>query len=328
MDVLPPSPHSAERQIGALATIARAATNGFSRPQRALLKAFQEVVFATAFDVDALDDVDAQSLADQVDVPAQGRQLVRFMVVLALTDGPPSRAQMEWLRAYARALHVDEPAVNVIDHLARGHRLRFRIAFMRRSHMRHYMKNTYRMAGGIFSVIRAVLRFRGVLPEDVEKANRFRALEKLPGDSLGHHFFAHCRKNALPFPGEQGGFPDGAVYHDFTHVLTGYDTSPQGEMKNAAFQAGYTKDDHDFFTWLISIVLHTTGVNLTPFEMEMEPGRIGEEGLAAEILRELKRGTQMKVDLGERWSCWDYVELPIDVARERLGVVRAEVEAG
>ncbi len=326
MEVLTPSPHSVERQLRALATVARAATNGFSRPQRALLMAFQEVVFATALDVDELDDVGAQELADQVDVPGEARQLVRFMVVLALADGSPSAAQMEWLHKYARALHVDEPAVNVIGHLARGHRLRFRLAFMRRSHMRHYLKNSYRMAGGIFPVIRAVLRFRGILPEDAERANRFRALEKLPNDSLGHRFFAHCRKNELPFPGEQGGFPDGAVYHDFTHVLTGYDTSPQGEMKNAAFQAGYTKDDHDFFTWLISIVLHTTGVNLIPFEIEMVPGRIAEEGLAAEILRELMRGTRMKIDLGERWNCWDYVDLPIDVARERLGVVRAQAE--
>jgi len=103
-------------------------------------------------------------------------------------------------------------------------------------------------------------------------------------------------------------------------VLTGYDTSPEGEMKNAAFQAGYTQDDHDFFVWLFSIVLHTTGVNLLPFPIEVLPGRIGQDDLAVDILRELKRGTRMKLDLGDGWSCWEYVELPIEVARERLGV--------
>ena len=182
------------------------------------------------------------------------------------------------------------------------------------------------MTGGILPVLRAILRFRGILPEHAEMAERFRALEKLPDESLGHRFFTHCRKDALPFPGEKGGFPEGAVYHDFTHVLTGCDTSSHGEMKNAAFQAGYTKDEHDFFTWLISIVLHTTGVNLTPFDFEVVPGCIGDEGVAEDILRELKLGNRMKLDLGNQWSCWDYVELPLDVARERLGVVRIAAE--
>jgi hypothetical protein len=181
------------------------------------------------------------------------------------------------------------------------------------------MRNTYRMSGGIGSVFKALLTFRGVITDSKSSA-RFRALEQLPESTLGNRFFRHCVAAGLPFPGEKGGFPIGAVYHDFTHVLTGYDTSPEGEMKNAAFQAGYTQDDHDFFTWLISIVLHTTGVNLIPFPIELRPGRIGEGSLATDVLRELKRGNGMKVDLGDRWDCWEYVDLPIDVARERLGV--------
>jgi hypothetical protein len=103
-------------------------------------------------------------------------------------------------------------------------------------------------------------------------------------------------------------------------VLSGYDTSAQGEMKNAAFQAGYTKGDHDFFTWLISVVLHATGVNLTPFDMGFEPRRMGEPGLAVDVLRELERGSALPQDLGDGWDFWPYMELPIDVAREQLGI--------
>lgn len=323
MEVVTPSPHSAPDQMRALASLARTATNGLARPQRALLDAYQRVIFGTQVDFDADSEVSAAELVEQVDDPTHALQLVRFMVVLAIADGPPSSVQMERLTEYARALGVEEPAVEVIGHLARGHLRRFRIAFMRRSHMRHYMKNTYRMTGGVLGVLRALLRFRGILPEHTATAERFRALEKLPDTSLGHLFFTHCREYELPFPGEKGGFPIGAVYHDFTHVLTGYDTSPEGEMKNAAFQAGYTQDEHDFFTWLVSIVLHTTGINVTPFELEMVPGRIGQEGVADDILRELQLGNRMKLDLGDQWSCWDYVELPIDEARARLGVVRS-----
>jgi hypothetical protein len=49
-------------------------------------------------------------------------------------------------------------------------------------------------------------------------------------------------------------------------------------------------------------------------------GRIGQGSLAVDVLRALQRGAAMKVDLGDNWNFWDYVELPIDVARERLGI--------
>ena len=91
-------------------------------------------------------------------------------------------------------------------------------------------------------------------------------------------------------------------------------------MKNAAFQAGFTKDDDDFFTMLFAIVIHTAGVNLAPFPMPVLLGRIGQGSLALDVLHGWQRGAAMKVDLGSDWDFWDYVELPIDVARERLGV--------
>ena len=169
-------------------------------------------------------------------------------------------------------------------------------------------------------VIKAILRFRGAIKEDPELAARFHALEKLPEDTLGHQFFRHCKKEGLAFSGEKGGFPIGALFHDFAHVLGGYDTSPEGEMKNAAFQAGFTQDDDDFFTMLFAIVIHTAGVNLAPFPMPVLLGRIGQGSLALEVLHGWQRGAAMKIDLGSNWDFWEDVEQPIDSVRERLGV--------
>jgi hypothetical protein len=319
MDLVHPGPASAKAQLHALAMVAAAAGNGFGAPQRCFLEAIGEVVLVTGEDSSAPKPITPGELAGQVEVPAEALQLIRLMVVMAVCDGPPSEAQMALLRGFARGLGVEEPAVQVIGHLARGNVRRFRIAFLRRSHIRQYMRNTRRMAG-VLGVVRGILRFRGVLPEDEATASRFRALGQLPEDTLGHRFYQHCMKDGIAFPGEKRGFPEGAIFHDITHVLSGYDTSAQGEMKNAAFQAGYTKGDHDFFTWLISVVLHATGVNLTPFDMGFEPGRMGEPGLAVDVLRELERGSALPQDLGDGWDFWPYMELPIDVAREQLGI--------
>jgi hypothetical protein len=311
--------NSASMQLRALTMIARAAKDGLGQAQRALLDGVQMVVMETNSDIDTQQEISPAELAQTLVDPAQALQLIRLMVVMAMADGPPSVEQISLIRGFAATLHVNEPAVNVIGHLANGRLLRFRLAFLRRSHLRHYIRNTYRMSGGFLAVIKAILIFRGVI-KDPKLASGFRALENLPKDTVGNRFFHHCVNAELPFPGEKGGFPQGAIYHDVTHVLSGSDTSAQGELKNAAFQAGYTKDDHDFFVWLFSIVLHGARVNLTPFPMPFIPSLLGQGNLAKDILRELKRGNSVKLDLGDRWDFWEYMELPIEVARERLGI--------
>ncbi len=319
MDLLHPAPASAPAQLRALAMVGSAAADGLGAAQRSFLSAVRQVVLGLDPELDALKPITPGELAEAVSDPAEALQLVRLMVVMAVCDGPPSGEQMARLRAFAQALQVEEPAVGVIAHLAKGSVLRFRLAFLRRSHIRQYMRNTRRLAGRL-GVLRGILRFRGVLPEDTGMASRFRALEALPEETLGHQFFRHCVKDGIPFPGEKGGFPEGAIFHDLTHVLSGYDTSAEGEMKNAAFQAGYTKGEHDFFTWLISVVLHATGINLTPFDIGFVPGRLADERLAADILLELERGSALSRDLGDGWDFWPYMELPIDDARARLGI--------
>jgi tellurite resistance protein len=320
MELLKPKPESAPHALRAMTMVARASESGLGRPQRAILDAVQRLVLETDRDVETLPAITAEELASHVDDAAQARQLVRLMVATSLADGPPSMEQVSLLSSFAAALGVEEPSVGVVRHLAKGRLLRFRLAFLRHSHLRNYFRNTYRILGGIRPVIQTLLRFRGVIGEDSETASRFRAFEELPEDTLGHQFFRHCATEGLPFPGEKGGFPVGALYHDFAHVIAGYDTSPEGEMKNAAFQAGFTQDDDDFFTMLFAIVIHTAGINMTPFEMPVLLGRIGQGTLALDVIHGWQRGAAMKVDLGHDWDFWNYVELPIDVVRKRLGV--------
>ena len=320
MEFLKTKPESAPFALRAVTMVARAAANGLGQPQRAMLDAMQRLVLETELDVQTLQPVTPEELASQLDDPAQARQLIRLMVATSLVDGPPSMEQMLLLSSFAAALGVEEPAIGVVRHLAKGRLLRFRLAFARRSHVRTYLRNSRRILGGVVPLIKALLRFRGVIGEDPELKARFHALEELPEDTLGYQFFRHCRNEGLPFAGEKGGFPVGALFHDFAHLLSGYDTSPEGELKNAAFQAGFCHGDEDFFTLLFAIVIHTAGVNLAPFPMPVLLGRIGQGSLALDVIHGWQRGAAMKVDLGSNWDFWEDVELPIDAVRERLGV--------
>lgn len=319
MDLLEPGPERAPFGLRAMTMIARAAESGLSQPQRALLDAAQQGLLHTDLDVDSLPPLTPEELAGRFDEPALARQLIRGMVIMSLADGPPSRRQTELISSFAAALGVDEPAVKVTQRLMERDLLMFRLDFYRRSHLRDYIGTQYRTQGGILAVVKGVLGARGLI-EDKELAGQFRALGELPEDTLGYRFFRHYTDNGFPFPGEKNGFPVGAIFHDFGHILGGYDTSPEGEMLAAAFQAGYRRNEDAFFVLLFAVLTHTAGVNMAPFEMPVLLGRIGQTGLAKQMLTAIKRGAAMKVDLGSDWDFWPYVELSLDVARQRLGV--------
>jgi hypothetical protein len=66
----------------------------------------------------------------------------------------------------------------------------------------------------------------------------FAALGALPAETIGHRLWTHFRHNGYGFPGE----PDGlnaafGLPHDTLHVLTGYNTRPDGEILVSTFTA-------------------------------------------------------------------------------------------
>ncbi len=303
----------------AMATVARAAADGMGPAHTAMLAAAEQMVLRTGADLSALPPIEPSELAS-VDVPAaQRRQLVRGLVVMSLAAGPTTDEQAALLTAFATALGVEEPAVDVMNRLAHKEMLIFRLDFYRHSHLRDYMGNQYRNEGGILGVAKAVLGMRGLV-EDPELAARFDALGELPEESLGYGFFKMYADRGFCFPGRKGGFPVGALFHDFTHLLSGYDTTPQGELCAAAFQAGYRRNEDAFFTLLFAVLTHTAGINMTPLDQPVLLGRMGEDGLAEAMLDALRRGSQMTVDIGVDWDFWPLTPLPLEDVRARLGI--------
>ena len=322
MKLLDISSRTAKSQFAAMLMVARAAKSGMSKPQDAVIQALHELLSEIELDTAALSEIEPVSIQRYILREDEARQLIRFMVIISLAEGRPTTEQAALIENFAKALDVKEPAVKVVRHLARNRIWLFRFSFFPHSHLRSYFRNTYRMTGAVRHVVKGLLVFRGLM-EETSLSERFRALESLPEETLGRQFYDHMVEAGLAFPGEKGGFPIGAVYHDFTHVLSGHDTTPEGEMKNAAFQAGYTQDDDDFFTVLFAVLIHTAGINVTPFEMPVMLGRVGQGNLALEVFRAMQRGSQMKVDLGAGWDFWQYIEQPIALVREQLGIATA-----
>jgi len=300
-----------------MVTVARA-PGEIANPVRCLIEAAQKVLVGSSERIDDLASITPGELAAGIERPEIRNQLVNGMVVAALSAGAPPPKQVEGVRGFADALDVRGPQLSAIEKIANHDMLLFRLCVLRNGHLPDSIKDEYRHRG-FLGVAKAVMGLRG-LREDSEVAGRFRAWEKLPPDSLGAHVFRHYRDNGFALPGEEGGFPEAGMYHDFSHVLAGYDTTPQGETLVGGFIAGYRekRPDHGLFTALFVLSIFSTGVDVTPFGVGASTGTVGD--VAERFLLAIERGSALPEDLSDDWNFWDYIELPLAEARVRLGI--------
>lgn len=316
------TPPPAVALVGLRALKAVATADGPIRPaQRALLEAACDVVLRISADIDTLPPVPPAELAAGFPDPALRRQFVDGMLVVALADGVPSRQTSATVAAYAEALGVDGPELGDLRRLTEHDMLLFKRDFLRRSQVGDIMRDQLDQHG-ILGLAKGLLGLRGLV-EDADLAARYQAWERLPDGSLGRALHDYYRGNGFAMPGERFGFPEAGVYHDFSHVLAGYSTRPEGEIEVASFTAGYKKR-RPFYVVLFAVLTFSTGVDMRPSGTQHPSrGLLAEPGMARRMFAALERGSRMTLDLADKWDYWPVVGLPIEEARQRLGIPAA-----
>ncbi len=301
-------------RLGLRALKAVAMANGeFADEEQALIESAAHA-FGREVDVGALEPVAPEEVAAGID-PAWRERLVQAMIVMAVIDGEATADEIAVLDRFAKALGVDEPRVNNLRQLLAGRLNLLRFDLMRRMPMPKLMlKQKYEKDGlpGVFRFLKGMIKGGG--ESDTEVAWRYKRLGLLPEGTLGREFWKHMTKAGFAFPGEVGGLDEVGVHHDMTHVLTGYDTDPEGETQIASFYAGYFKEDPFAFVWMVLVMFHL-GIKLAPIATPGK-GHFNPE----KVLRAMRRGAAMKVDLTDHWNYWEVVELPIDEVRARYGI--------
>lgn len=151
--------------------------------------------------------------------------------------------------------------------------------------------------------------------EDAALANRYHALGRLHPMSFGYALWNHYRANHFRFPGEGGGVPERLVSHDVGHVLSGYDTTPEGEIQQAAFQSGLERDLGLMSLYLGILQFQFFG-RVSP-KAEAHPKELCNEKLAVA----LERGAACRAGVGEGWDFWPLVAQHLSDVRRTLGIV-------
>jgi hypothetical protein len=312
-------PNRIQAYVGLRAMRMLAEADGPAGPAAmALLDAVQHHLLKTRFDLETLPALSPGELTVAFHDEGLTRQFFQAMCVLCTVDGPPSPRQSELLRAFGEALGVAPSEGKVLVELAGHHMAMFRFDFFRRSHLRGMVEDQLRR-GGVLGGLRQFAAFRGGT-EDPTLAARYRVLGDLPPDTLGYAFFRHCTDHGFAFPGERFGFPEAGVYHDFTHVLAGYGTTPEEELLNGAFIAGFRKENHAFMLPFVMLAF-SKGINMAPLPQPHVPHLLATPGFAERFLRALQRGGAVRVDLSSGWDHWSWVGKPLLEARYALGIV-------
>jgi hypothetical protein len=258
-------------------------------------------------DPDALLPITFEEVARVVVDPHQRKRVVQLAIVMALVEGDPGDSTTTAVRELAAALEIPELGLRVLYDLSHGHTMLARFEMMRR--MRGFTKNLRDFPG--FGKL--ALSLAGFGGEDPELAARYHALEACTPGTFGRAIFDHFRNNGFAFPGEKNGV-GAMVFHDIGHVLSGYGVEPQDEIQQAAFQAGFSRND-GFLFLLFGVLQFHLGVRITPVAK-------GYRGLfdVKAVLRALERGAACRVDLGDGFDHFAYADLPLEVVRGELGV--------
>jgi hypothetical protein len=276
---------------------------------RAITSASQVVFHAPEFAAEGHTTPTPHDLACILADNVQAMWAVRFLAVIALVDGVLDKEKIALVLQYAAALDVDEAYLTQLSQAVNGN-LPWVLSDMTRQNIKSLWDQPWRDDGDVMALF---LPYSGNRADPV-LVEKHEALGRLPIGTLGRGYWEIYRKNGYAFPGDPKAVNAAfARPHDSTHVISGYDTSPHGEILVSTFTAGMhpklPMEGHILpviFSWHLGIEINKLAGSFT---RAFDP----EQFWVAWV-----RGAQMTVDFfSPDWDFWGQVEEPIEKLRQR-----------
>ncbi len=257
------------------------------------------------------------------DPPVEVRQqAVHLMVILELVAHPLATDAARAVEDYAHAIGVHSSLLDDGRRLAEHH-IALMYADLQRSSW--YTEQTIKgsLHGRLTELVRSKLAYTGIAP-DRAIAERWEGLRDLPTGSWGRAVADFYERHHFPFPGERHGIYEIGARHDFVHVLTDYDATPEGELDVFAFIAACMSDEKGLVLLAVTLGLFQNGSIRHVAGKKVKIARtdtLEEPGAGDRWAEALHRGQLCPVDVMGGIDHFALAPLPIDEVRNRLGVV-------
>ncbi|HEY7134857.1 MAG TPA: hypothetical protein VIB48_07315 [Acidimicrobiia bacterium] len=182
--------------------------------------------------VDTLAPLGPDDLAAALSSDAVAEHAARCLAITSLVDGVLDDDEIALVLRYSSALGLHDTYLRDLAETAKGH-LQAALADMTR-------ENLLSITGREWNIDDAsewLLPYRGA--PDPALHERYVALERYPAGTLGRAFWDWYHGHGFVLPGQGDALNESfATPHDSTHILSGYSTTPQGELLVSTFTAG------------------------------------------------------------------------------------------
>lgn len=276
------------------------------------LAAADQYIFGSdpPLDVGALPQVTPPTLAELLKGTKLAEDAVKFMTVMAFIDGALDKSKIARVFEFAKALGIGARFLDEISEATAG-QMQVALADMTRANMESITGQPW--AGDVN---------KWLMPYDGGKAEpklvaRFEALGRLGPDTFGLAYYTHFKQNKYPFPGEAKGLNAAfAISHDSAHVLSGYDTTPRGEILVSTFTAAMHPKNP--MAGHILPVIFTRQLNM---QLNEAAGEVKNALDPKEFWRAWAAGASFKTDtFAPGWNFWTYVTAPLAALRTSWGI--------
>jgi len=315
-----PAPDDARVALGA-ALGAFVPSGGLDDLQTSVL----DSLAANLFGLDLRDPIEPLTLEQFLGCShrALRHQAVCVMSVLEMVATPLTPQAADAVTRYAHGLGVDHGAIRAAQDRAKGH-LRMMHADLERSSW--YTRETVRgmLHGRFRELVESKLAYRGVAASRTI-AEKWLALRDCPEGSWGRGVAEFYERNGFPFPGEMHGIYELGARHDFVHVLTDYEATPEGELDVFAFIAAAMPGDDGMVLLSVTFGLFQNGsisrVRGKPIAIA-RTDTLRDTDAIDHFTDALRRGSLCKVDV-MAIDQFEFADRQLDDVRAEFNVVPA-----
>jgi len=294
----------------------------FSAIQQKSLKAVYQHVFGhqDKLQLGQLLDSPLTEFHHCISSPEKAEYIVRFLVVTALMDGKIDSDKIQTVFTYAKAYAINP---HYLQQLKKTLEKDFSWLIKDITYKNLESFDIFAELNNDKDIEDWLFPYRGN-KRNPQLIRRYENLKQLPEESFGYHIWLQFKNNHYKFPGDEEGVNYRFVMpHDSIHILSGYDTSPYGELLVSVFTSTMLEknpiDGHVIpvmYSFYLGIKINdlagTAQVKIDPYE----------------FWEAWYRGSQMQVNLYSKgWSLWDVAEIPLKQLRDFYHVIPKSIKS-
>ncbi len=301
--------------LGAFAPV-----GGLDELQTSVFDAIARQVYG--LDPESIRPLTATELLEAEPNDAERRHAIHLMVVLELVEHPVRNGVDAAIEQYARDIDVDIPILDASREFAGEHFCAMYLDLQRSSWNTEQALASLR-TGTWYELLRSKLSYEGVVA-DKAIARKWSALRDCEPGTWGAEVADFYQRHHFPFPGERHGISELGALHDWVHVITGYDATPEGEIDVFAFIASTLEDDKGVVLLAITLgIFQNDSIHRVAGKKVKiaRPDTLADPGAVDHLADALRRGHLCTVDVMGGIDLFEYRDVPLAEVRERFSVL-------